>query len=211
MNTKVRLCAAILALASVSAILASCGSSEPADTKTTTADTAADTAIATEAVTTDYMPELPAKDYGGDEFLILTSSDADDNGVDWVTKDIYAEAATGDVITDAVYERNVWLEETFNIKINQFQCVTMTETKKAVQAGATEYDAVITAIANGCNMGAGNFVLDLAQVPFIDLKQSWWDQGVLKGTSINNRVYVHRCPISPECCFSTLSGSNLFI
>ena len=128
MNTKVRLCAAILALASFSAVLASCGSSEPADTKTTTADTAADTAIATEEVTTDYMPELPAKDYGGDEFLILTSSDADDNGVDWVTKDIYAEAATGDVITDAVYERNVWLEETFNIKITQFQCVTMTET-----------------------------------------------------------------------------------
>ena len=49
----IRICAAILTLASVGAVLASCGSSEPADTKTTTADTAADTAIETEEVTTD--------------------------------------------------------------------------------------------------------------------------------------------------------------
>ena len=190
MNTKVRLCAAILALASFSAVLASCGSSEPADTKTTTADTAAHTAIATEEVTTDYMPAFPEKDYGGDEFMFLTSSDADDNGVDWKTYDIYTENQTGDVIIDAVYERNMWIEETFNVKINEYQCVTMTETKKAVNAGVTDYDAVITAIANGCNMGADNYILDLTQVPNIDLKQSWWDQGVLKGTSINNRVYI---------------------
>ncbi|MBR5871664.1 MAG: hypothetical protein IKZ09_11580 [Clostridia bacterium] len=196
MNAKLRLCAAILALASVGAAFVSCGSSDPADTPTTKADNAAETAAATEEVTTDYMPELPAKDYGGDEFLILTSNESDDNGVDWVTKDIYAEATTGDVITDAVYERNMWLEDTFNIKINQFQCVTMAETKKAVQAGVTDYDAVITAIANGCSMGAGNFVLDLAKVPYIDLKQSWWDQGIVRDVTINDRTYIATGDIS---------------
>ena len=197
MNTaKLRICAAILALASVGAVMASCGSADAGDTKTTEAQTSADTSVTTEEVTTDYMPELPVKDYGGDEFMFLTSSDADDNGVDWVTKDIYAEAATGDVITDAVYERNMWLEETFNIKINQFQCVTMTETKKAVQAGVTDYDAVITAIANGCNMGAGNFVLNLAEVPYIDLDQSWWDQGIRRDVTINDRTYIATGDIS---------------
>ena len=195
-NTKLRLCAAILALASASAVFASCGSSDAGETKTTEANTSADTSIVTEEVTTDYMPELPAKDYGGDEFLFLTSSDSDDNGRDWETFDIYAEAATGDVITDAVYERNVWIEETFNIKINEYKCVTMSETKKAVQAGVTDYDAVMTAIANGCTMGAGNYILDLTKVPYIDLNQSWWDQGVLKGTSINNRVYIATGDIS---------------
>ena len=190
LNMKLRFCAAILALASVTTILASCGSSDAGDTKTTEANTAADTVVETEEVTTDYMPAFPEKDYGGDEFMFLTSSDADDNGVDWKTYDIYTENQTGDVIIDAVYERNMWIEETFNVKINEYQCVTMTETKKAVNAGVTDYDAVITAIANGCNMGADNYILDLTQVPNLDLKQSWWDQGVLKGTSINNRVYI---------------------
>ncbi len=193
---NLRVCAAILALAACGSTLASCGSSDAGDTKTTDAVSAADTTSATEEITTDYMPELPAKDYGGDEFMFLTSGDSDDNGIDWVTKDIYAEAATGDVITDAVYERNMWLEETFNIKIAEFQCVTMTETKKAVQAGTTEYDAVITAIANGCAMGADNYILDLTQVPYIDLDQSWWDQGIRRDVTINERTYIATGDIS---------------
>ncbi|MBQ7298292.1 MAG: hypothetical protein IJW77_00440 [Clostridia bacterium] len=195
-NYKLRLCAAILALSSVASVFASCGSSDAGDTRTTEANTAADTAAATEEITTDYMPVFPEKDYGGDEFLFLTSSDADDNGRDWETFDIYAETATGDVITDAVYERNMWLEETFNIKIGEYKCVTMTETKKAVQAGVTDYDAVMTAIANGCSLGAENYTLDLTQVPNLDLKQSWWDQGVLRDTSINNRNYIATGDIS---------------
>ena len=82
LNMKLRFCAAILALASVTSILASCGSSDAGDTKTTEANTAADTVVETEEVTTDYMPAFPEKDYGGDEFMFLTSSDSDDNGVD---------------------------------------------------------------------------------------------------------------------------------
>ena len=188
-NMKLRFCAAILALASVGSIFVSCGSADTAgETQTTAADTV--DAVTTEEVTTDYMPTFPEKDYGGDDFKFLTSSDADDNGVDWQTYDVFAESATGDVVIDAVYERNMWIEETFNVKISEYQCVTMTETKKAVQAGVTEYDAVMTAIANGCSMGAENYILDLTQVPNIDLSQSWWDQGVLKDTSINNRVYI---------------------
>mgnify|MGYP002508708786 CR=1 FL=1 len=80
-TAKLRICAAILALASAGAVLASCGSSDAGETKTTEANTTADTATVTEEVTTDYMPAFPEKDYGGDEFMFLTSSDADDNGV----------------------------------------------------------------------------------------------------------------------------------
>ena len=58
MKYTVRLCAAVLALAAFGSILASCGSSEPADTKTTEAATG-DAATVTEEITTDYMPELP--------------------------------------------------------------------------------------------------------------------------------------------------------
>jgi hypothetical protein len=72
----------------------------------------------------------------------------------------------------------------------------MTETKKAVQAGVTDYDAVITAIANGCSMGSGNFVLDLAQVSNIDLTQPWWDQGIIRDITINDRTYIATGDIS---------------
>jgi len=195
MKYTVRLCAAVLALAAFGSILTSCGSSEPADTKTTEAATG-DAAAVTEESTTDYMPAFPEKDYGGDEFQFLTSDETDDNGSDWITKDIYAESTTGDVITDAVYTRNMWLEETFNISITEFQCATMAETKKAVQAGVTEYDAVITAIANGCSMGAEGYILDLQEVPYIDLTQPWWDQGIVRDVTIAGRTYIATGDIS---------------
>ena len=181
---------ALLALATLGAALASCGDVSGAATGTAAPVSDAVTETAAETETTEYFPDLPVKDYNGYTFTFLTSNESDDNGADWVTYDIYAEAETGDVIIDAVYKRNTWLEEKYNIKIEQYQCVTMTETKKAVQAGVTDYDAVITAIANGCSMGSGNYILDLQDVPYIDLDQSYWDQGVTEGTSIGGRTYI---------------------
>ncbi|MCQ2433474.1 MAG: hypothetical protein MJ175_12805 [Clostridia bacterium] len=189
---KIRVFAGLLALLAAGSTLAACGdaATTPQTQETKAQQTEAVTDSVEPAETVFPMPTFPEKDYGGRDFTFLTSDQNDDNGVDWVTKDIYAESATGDIVTDAVYERNLWMEETFNIKIKEFQCVTMSQTKKAVQAGVTDYDAVVTAIANGCNLGAGNFVLDLQQVPYIDLTQIWWDQGVTAGTSIGGRTYI---------------------
>lgn len=189
MKNRKQLLTALLALATLGAVMASCGDASDAGTSdvTNAATTAAtDAEVVTEA---EYMPNLPAKDYGGRDFMFITSSDADDNGVDWVTKDIYAEEATGDVITDAVYERNLYIEDTYNVKIKEYQCIAMTETKKAVQAGVTDYDATMTSVANGCTLGSGNFVLDLNTVPYLNLKESYWDQNVTENTTIAGKTY----------------------
>ena len=184
-----RIGAVLMSILTLGAVLSACGSAGT-DTEAKTTDAASVTETAAETETTEYFPDLPEKDYNGYTFTFLTSNESDDNGRDWVTYDIFAEAATGDVIIDAVYERNMWIEEKYNVKIEEYQCVTMTETKKAVQAGVTDYDAVMTAIANGCSMGAENYILDLQQVPHIDLTASYWDQGVTEGTSIGGRTYI---------------------
>ena len=58
-------------------------------------------------------------------------------------------------------------------------------------------DATIAELmTNGCNMGAGNFVLDLAEVPYIDLDPAWWDQGIRRDVTINERTYIATGDIS---------------
>lgn len=190
MSQKIRICSIILTLAAVGAAITACGGTTAKEDNQTTPVTTANTGETTAAETVEIMPELPQKDYGGRTFTFLTSNENDDTGVDWVTKDIYAAEETGDIITDAVYQRNRWLEEQFNIKIAEYQCVTMAETKKAVTSGVTDYDAVMTGIANGCNMGAQNYILDLQTLPYLDLSASWWDQGLTKDTSIAGRTYI---------------------
>ncbi len=192
MKRNQRIFAALLAvLCAGSCMLASCGDAT-AGPKTTD-PIQNDTSAVSDAIGTETemaMPVLPEKDYNGYEFTFLTSSDQDENGVDWVTKDIYAEASTGDIITDAVYARNLWLEDQFHIKVKEKQGVTLQETKKAVQAGVDDYDAVITNFAAGCTLASGNYVLDLREVPYIDLTQPWWDQGLTRDTSIAGRTYI---------------------
>lgn len=190
MKKTIRTTAALLALLAAGSTLAACGDAATVSKVTESVNTEAVTEDTAETEPVQIMPDLPQKDYGGRTFTFMTSSELDDNGKDWITTDIYAEAATGDVVTDAVYERNVWLEETFNIKIAEHQCVTLAETKKAVQAGVTDYDVVMTSIKNGCTLGSGNFVLDLQTVPYIDLNAPWWDHGVTEGTIIAGRTYV---------------------
>ncbi len=179
---------AVLALSAVAAVFTACGDTSDLPAVTTDESTTT-TDLSTETESVEYFPDLPEKNYNGDEFKFITSSSADDNGQDWVTKDIFAESATGDVITDAVYKRNAFIEEKYNINITEFQCVSMSETKKAVTAGDDTYDATMTSIANGCNLGSENYVLDLQQVPYLNLNEAYWDQNVTKNATIAGKTY----------------------
>ena len=97
---------AVLTLTAVTSSV-SCGS----DTGTTTESTPT-TSAATEAVTEDPgpKPELPAADYGGKTFNMLIPTEYSDHYI--------ADAESGDVVQDAVYARNVAVEELLNIKYN---------------------------------------------------------------------------------------------
>jgi len=80
-------------------------------------DTTASETSASETAAAEPMPELPDKDFGGADFLFLTSGIADTNNEDWQTYDFYAEAENGDIINDAVYARNLYISETYNTVI----------------------------------------------------------------------------------------------
>ena len=110
----------LLVLITLSVLLptfASC-SEKPADE--TTADTTAPAAESdvstiseteTEADSEELLPDIPKLDFEGRTFTILTSGLNDTNGKDWITYDVYAES-----INDAVFERNEYLNSTYNIK-----------------------------------------------------------------------------------------------
>ena len=94
---------ALLLIAMLLGTIASCGEKTPAETtqkQTANTDTAS-TETETEAET-EMQPDIPALDFGGEAFVCLTSGPSDDNGVDWVTYDVWVESITGDAINDAV-------------------------------------------------------------------------------------------------------------
>lgn len=186
-SSKHTFVALFLALVTLLPTLLSCAAEEVETIPA--ADLSTDTVETVETEETELMPDLPDMDFGGEDFMFLTSNKDDTNGVDWITYDVWVESSTGDVINDAVFERNAYLEDTYNIVMKEFQGVTETLAKKDVTAGAGEYDAVMTNITAAANLAQGGYTISMYDLPYIDLTMPWWDQGCTEDMELLGEVY----------------------
>ena len=183
---------ALLLIAMLLGTIASCGEKTPTEsTQNPTADTETESVETETEEETELQPDIPKLDFGGETFTCLTSGESDDNGVDWVTYDVWVESLTGDAINDAVYNRNAYLMETYNITLQEIQSTgtTQSQTKKDVQSGSGEYDLVFTNITAGCNLAQDGNLLSLYTLPYIDLAKPWWDQKAVKDLSLLGSLY----------------------
>ena len=178
-----------LALVTLLPTLISCASGGGTETTSASNTDTTATTTAQETEETELMPDIPDLDFGGEEFMFLTSDENDDNGSDWMTYDVWVENTTGDVINDAVFERNLYLEDTYNIKMAEFQGVTDTLAKKDVSAGTGEYDAVMTNIVDAAAMAQEGYTISMYDLPYIDLTKPWWDQGCSKDLELYGEIY----------------------
>ena len=116
MNRITRIVSALLAGLLLSTTLLACGKSNEEVQTTTAVTTTAVTSAVTET-TVDPMkandPQLTADNWGGEEFFILyNGSEVEPN------KDFNAEALNGNVLNDAIYNRNMAIQDKYNLKIN---------------------------------------------------------------------------------------------
>ena len=164
----------LLFFAMFSASLASCGNA-PAETEADTADT---TAAETETVAeTDSIEgrkavsdNLPEKDFGGEKYTVI--------GYDMNVGYYMAEELNGDVVNDAIYNRNVDVAERFNVEVI-FQdggsySDTSAAVKNSVVAGESVYDLVATHYIQMGIDALNNVYMDFNDVPYIDFEQPWW-------------------------------------
>ena len=197
MKKKLSLLLALLMLASS---MAACAESEEntgsaADT-TTVSDTSAPSAgeeiAAEEEEGESFDPELGEKDFDGKTFTIATTSVASFN--EWGEGSIWVEGYTGEVLNDAVYDRNAYIAETYNAVIAAQECdngALVSAIQNAVTAGDTTYDAAMppldqagTLVKNGC-------LVDLAtEATHMNLERAWWDERSIADLSIANKVFM---------------------
>ena len=127
--------------------LASCsGGTDSADTTPTT-DAKTQTEAVTEPEQLLYSAALTPVDYKGAEFRVQTSNNV--NGMDYNILHNYADAETGEVINDALFRRDQFMEETFNITM-KYTCddtssapQMATQLTKNVMAGDDSYHLII--------------------------------------------------------------------
>ena len=179
-----------LAMLILLAQLAACGSEAPAAVDTTAAGS--DTTTAAEPDDGFVKDELPALDFGGETFSILVG---DVHG-GTTTPTYLMEETTGDVVDDAVYNRNAAVEERLGIALDwqvvDFEYGTranwVTRVTTTVMA-AEDVDLICGPGYYTTNLVTEDFFLNLTGLPYLDFDKPWWSKMYMDNVTINDKLY----------------------
>ena len=142
-------------------------------------------------------PELPELDYGGAEFLVFTTYGmmGDENEEISIFPPegfLSSEGLTGEVVNDAVFNRNLRVEQKFNIRIKRIQNSMSADVP--ITAGEP-FDAVMnqsTILSETIYTGA---FLNMIGFPYLSLEAEYWSPRCLEGTIVDDLVYLMPCDI----------------
>ena len=183
--------AALLCTAALSACASDTGKTNP--DVTTAAPIAGEnnptdtTAPATED--TRITPNLPAANFGGHKFTVLTRGQS---SAAWYSREIYAEGITGEVINDAVYQRNKKIEEIYNFEVVEVGSTDpATQAKNSIMAQNDEFDMICIRIKDHTtSLVSSGFLIDLKTIELMDLSQPYYDQHSMEFLSIAGKQFA---------------------
>ena len=134
-------------------------------------------------------PYIDKTDFGGESFTIFAP--------DWglYTDFFFTDEQTGDAMNDALYERQMLVEEYLGIEIEFVQDGTQYNGVEAkvsanVMAGDDAYQLVLPhCIAGISSMMAQGLLYDWNEIPNVDLSREYWNQSCNENLSIYGKQY----------------------
>ena len=158
----------------------------------------------TTAVTTKdpAAPDLPSPEEIGDisgDFTILVAGN-------YAWNDFQSEGESGTVIDSAIYRRNQYMKDTYNVNIINEDIVKSNSSggtgdgyKKIYtdyMAGECNYDAAMIGTYDVATLAYNGYLHDLNDTKYIDLTKPYWDQKANQDLSINGKMYYTTGDIS---------------
>ena len=197
-----------------------CGKTEEPAATTTAATTQASaeaTTAATEETTTegynvkDNLPE--DLKFAGETISIIS------RGRSWCKDEVSVENLNGDVINDAIYNRNAAVQDRLGIEIVNYltsgndNYEITEEIRKQVQAGTDEYNLFANSVYATIMYTADNLFQDMTDLQYLDLEQPYWSQGFNEAASIGDAQYFATgaiCLSLYRFIFVTFFNKNIF-
>lgn len=191
MNTKKNI-SCLLVAAILAGMFTSCqnsgntsSSSTSGSGNTNVAEAESETVETTEEEARKAIPDdLPERDFEGYEYRILT----------YQPEDYEIEELTGDVVEDAIFDRNLRVNERFNVDVTAVKSASIDsldkELKDSVVAGDNSYDIAIPhQIISGTGFITSHSILTWNDVPYVNTEKPWWNQTINTTTNILGQQY----------------------
>jgi len=174
MNRMKRTLAILLASLMLLPTLAACGDvEEPADTTPPSQVTSSDE---DDDIPDDELPDDLNYNKEKITFISVNEMDYDD--------------LTGDVVEDAVYERNKAVEERLGVVINVIREETpIDKVITAVNGGSSDYDVMVELCWRAAPKFTGNYFYNLRNTEYLDFEKPWWNQSFTDVVTYNDITF----------------------
>ncbi|MHB1152981.1 MAG: hypothetical protein ACYCWE_04620 [Eubacteriales bacterium] len=149
--------------------------------ETTAAEEDVDSLAARQSVSDNVETE----DYEGRTFHII----GDDACTDWYTR----EEMTGDVLEDAIYQRNLAVTERFNIAIDAVVYEESSQPgmlKKSVLAGDDAFHLYAGHIIYAGQAVGDDLYHNWYEIPVIDFEKPWWSQSTIDDLTYASKAFL---------------------
>ncbi|MCI8388858.1 MAG: extracellular solute-binding protein [Clostridiales bacterium] len=140
-------------------------------------------------------PELKASlGLDGYEFNIMLR----DSSSSWSIHDLIAEEETGDVLNDAVYKRNLFLEDKYGFKLvaGYSADASLSELNTYILSGDNTYDAYFSYPRQAASAASDGLLYDLNKLQYLDLDHSCWNDMFNSALSFGGKLFYAAGSIS---------------
>ena len=172
-------------------ILAGCAQTAPADSGTeenpalNEAGSVSAEVTAAEPDETRIPSGLPETDLGGFVFTMLRS------GGFFIEKGVWTEELTGDAVPDAIYDRNLYIEDCYNCKLEILESAAQHPSSGDVPTYVKSGDDTADMVLDG-----GQFIANSQEnyrnmnaLPYFEFSQPWWNREFNEGITIAGKLY----------------------
>jgi len=177
---------------------ASCGENTadtPVETTSGNSENAADD--------TEAAEELPnyltlSENFGGKTFRILGMENP--SLMQFTNFEIYAEEENGDIVNDAVYRRNMMIEEKHGVKIEQIMgpldqtsrnTSHFTYIQNNILSGEDGFDIMFVSTRDVGGVIGNKYAIDLNELPYIDFDEDYWNKETTNDVlEINGKLFL---------------------
>lgn len=175
-------------------LVCACGDTgtKPNETTASPSDTSGSDTTAEEYV-------YPDKTYDGYEFRVFNIHKM------WECyMNLDLDTLTGDVVDDAVYNRNRLVEQKLDIKLKEIAVEypgwgnipgLINTIQQSIMANDDEYDAAYLPIKFSPSIITEGYLVDLNTIPELQLDREWWDTKLNSSLEIKNKLYAATSPL----------------
>ena len=145
----------------------------PGEPQQTVQETTPLTELEKRTAVTDTLPE---KDFGGAAFRVSTKQGT--------LYEIDADEMTGDLLNDALYERNLRIEERFNVEIVPIiteagdGMTQVNNVRQSIIAADDAFELAATYVYTTGSIITDGFYRNWLNMPYNDFTKPWWIHGI---------------------------------